>query len=230
MNIDFEIIKLLNAYANHSPAFDSLVKMISLNHLLKGAFFILLFWYLWFHQKEQIYKRKRILAGLLASLITMATTIVLTRVLPIRLRPRFNPGLEFVIPGESEMSWLEEHNSFPSDHAALFFSLSTTIFFINRRLGIISFVYTLLFISLPRIYLGLHYPSDILAGGLLGILITLLIQKRSYFSRSTEWLMGYEQKSPALFYMAFFVFSYQVANLFEEVRACLRCAVNLVAS
>ena len=56
-------------------------------------------------------------------------------------------------------------NSFPSDHAGLFYALATTIFLVSRRTGIIMFIYVTLVVIVPRLYLLLHYPTDIMAGG-----------------------------------------------------------------
>ncbi len=57
--------------------------------------------------------------------------------------------------------------SFPSAHAALSFMMATVLshWFPRYRWG---FYLAALFIGWTRIYLGLHYPTDILAGALLG--------------------------------------------------------------
>lgn len=64
--------------------------------------------------------------------------------------------------------------SFPSGHAVFFFALSTIVYFYNKKIGILFFVSSLL-IGFSRIFVGIHWPSDILAGALLGILCGLFI-------------------------------------------------------
>lgn len=59
--------------------------------------------------------------------------------------------------------------SFPSGHAAFFFALAAGIWFYHRRLGTLFFIAAAL-ISLSRIAAGLHWPSDILGGAVVGIL------------------------------------------------------------
>lgn len=59
--------------------------------------------------------------------------------------------------------------SFPSGHAAFFFALSTSIWFYNRRLGIWFFAVSAA-ISVARIIAGVHWPSDVLAGAILGVM------------------------------------------------------------
>jgi undecaprenyl-diphosphatase len=61
-------------------------------------------------------------------------------------------------------------DSFPSGHAALTSALATTVYFHHRRLGIVLYVFALT-IALSRLYVGVHYPIDILAGFLIGYLI-----------------------------------------------------------
>ncbi len=60
--------------------------------------------------------------------------------------------------------------SFPSKHALISFILATFILKINRKAGRAFFVVAIL-ISLGRVFVGVHYPSDILVGAFLGILV-----------------------------------------------------------
>ena len=57
--------------------------------------------------------------------------------------------------------------SFPSGHATIFFSIATTIFFYNKKLGILLFIAAII-ISFGRVAAGVHFPTDILAGLLIG--------------------------------------------------------------
>ena len=66
--------------------------------------------------------------------------------------------------------------SFPSGHATFFFALSTLIYFYNKKIGIL-FLIASFFISISRVFCGIHWPTDILAGALVGILSALIIKK-----------------------------------------------------
>ncbi|MFM2330601.1 MAG: hypothetical protein RLZZ26_108 [Candidatus Parcubacteria bacterium] len=64
----------------------------------------------------------------------------------------------------TESSW-----SFPSGHATFFFAMATTIFLYHKRWGIFFYVMAVL-VSLGRVAAGVHYPSDIIAGAIVGTL------------------------------------------------------------
>jgi len=57
--------------------------------------------------------------------------------------------------------------SFPSDHAAAAFSIAFAILALSRRAGL-AFVVVAALIAASRVALGLHYPSDVLAGAVVG--------------------------------------------------------------
>lgn len=58
--------------------------------------------------------------------------------------------------------------SFPSDHAAFYFALSTIVYFYNKKAGTL-FLVASFFIGLARIFCGLHWPLDILGGAVIGV-------------------------------------------------------------
>ncbi len=62
------------------------------------------------------------------------------------------------------------YDSFPSGHATLFFALALGVYRYKKLWGVVLFIFALL-ISLSRVIAGVHYPIDIFAGMLLGVLI-----------------------------------------------------------
>lgn len=69
---------------------------------------------------------------------------------------------------------------FVSSHAANTFALATLVgLFLNRKTFYLLLVWAIL-VSYSRIYLGVHYPSDVFFGGLLGIILALIVYRISH--------------------------------------------------
>jgi undecaprenyl-diphosphatase len=66
--------------------------------------------------------------------------------------------------------------SFPSAHTTFSFMMATVLALYFPRYQAIFFLFAV-FIGCTRVYLGLHYPTDVIAGGFLGYGITKLYLK-----------------------------------------------------
>lgn len=80
-----------------------------------------------------------------------------------RARPFItDPTLDVLVPPPHTMS-------FPSAHASIAYGMAFAIFGWNRSLGIVALILADL-VAVGRVAAGVHYPSDILAGLLVGVL------------------------------------------------------------
>ncbi len=80
----------------------------------------------------------------------------------------------FSVAGVTALIHQVHSASFPSAHAANSFGMATTVALRHRRWAGAAWGVAAL-VSLSRVYVGVHYPSDVLAGALLGIGCALLV-------------------------------------------------------
>lgn len=106
-------------------------------------------------------------AGIAMALAMVLGLIVGNGILKLfigRTRPYdVNTAIEIIIAKPIDFS-------FPSGHTLSSFAAASALFSYHKRVGIIAIVYAGL-MGLSRIYLYVHYPSDVLVGSLLGILL-----------------------------------------------------------
>lgn len=70
--------------------------------------------------------------------------------------------------------------SFPSNHALNNFAVATFFSFLFPQFRLVLFI-TASLIAISRVYLGVHYPSDILGGAILGIIFGYIFSEIVFF-------------------------------------------------
>jgi len=124
---------------------------------------------LWFGTREADRREINQLGVIVASIslgITQGLVIMINSVLT-RPRPftELPTNLLFYQPTDS---------SFPANSTAVIFAIAIGIFLVNRRAGAVLFGLAILH-GFSRIYVGIHYPLDILGGAALGTMVALLV-------------------------------------------------------
>jgi undecaprenyl-diphosphatase len=163
--MDFYLFEQINQFAGKWAFLDNLGIFMA---EYSGYFLILLllnFLFLRNKKKYSIMIFQAFVAGVLARLVI--TNIIRT----IYYRPR-----PFI---DHQVNLLLEHSaegSFPSGHAAFFFAISAIVYFFNKKAGIFFFVISFL-MGIARVFVGIHYPRDILAGIFVGVFSAWLVNK-----------------------------------------------------
>jgi undecaprenyl-diphosphatase len=224
---DLCILSFLNGFTHRSLRFDEFVVFLSGSNLLKGGVVIGLVWWLWFQNGEVRRKREVLLAAMLASFPALAVSRILSWVF-FRPRPLNETRLLFRAPYGVSAAFWEGLSSFPSDHAVLFFALATGIFFVSRRAGWFTFAYVSIIICLPRIYIGAHYATDILAGAAIGGSMAWLANLPAVRKPLTSWALQWQEARPGQFYCFAFILTYQMAELFDPMLKILKVAKFII--
>ncbi len=112
---------------------------------------------------------KMILAALISAFTARFIITGLIRLLKPRSRPFISSNVNLLIDKVNQQS-------FPSGHASFTFGLAIVVYLYNKKWGVVFFLLAFL-ISIARVFTGVHWPSDILAGAAVGIFSGWLINK-----------------------------------------------------
>ncbi|MFE6169027.1 phosphatase PAP2 family protein [Viridibacillus arvi] len=169
MNIDYQLFKLINHFAGQNSILDHLVLLFSTYGPI--LFGMVLIW-LWFSKSNNRHENRKIV---LYALTIVILTLGIDKIIEMAyFRPR--PFVDHAVTLLYEKTNLDP--SFPSNHAAGSFALAFALFWKRRKIGSILIIMAVL-MALSRIYIGVHYPLDVIAGAFIGLGVTNLVISQS---------------------------------------------------
>ncbi len=127
--------------------------------------------------KEKIWYQQGVLV-LSALLADVLLCNVLLKPLVNRTRPYEVLGYDLIVPPMQDAS-------FPSGHTAASFAAAAALYAIHPNWGRAAYVFAAL-MGFSRLYLGVHFPTDVLAGAVVGILaakIAMHLLKKTDFMK-----------------------------------------------
>jgi undecaprenyl-diphosphatase len=161
MSLDLWLFKLINGLAGQTPVLDQVMQALVSDYVgpTLQVLGLLGFWFEGRDSHERLENQRTVLRAM-AALLLSALLVGLSNIFYFRDRPfRYNEvNLLFYYPSDS---------SFPSNSATVVFSLAATVWLRNRRWGWPMMALAAGF-AVSRVYCGVHYPADIMAGFILG--------------------------------------------------------------
>jgi len=166
MNLDYLIFQKINNLAGQCSWFDKL--MVFLAEDLIYLMVILGLIYLFFVYQKNWHK---ILKVILAIILSRGIITEIIRFFYYRPRPFLTHQVNNLVSHDIS-------GSFPSGHMMFIFPLIYFVVLANKKIGFVFIVLGVL-MGLARIYVGIHYPFDILFGIILGVLAAWFVEKNS---------------------------------------------------
>lgn len=228
--LDDRCLLWLNSFMGRWPLFDKIVGSLLGTDELKFGVMVAVFYWLWFRYEPPDQRKRGILAmTAFASILGLVVTRVLVTLLPFRDRPFARPELHFHLPTGFDTG-LRTWSAFPSDHAVMAFALATGFWMVSRPVGALAFLHATLIICLPRAYYGLHHPSDLIGGALLGVLFVVVLTREALARPVMVRALYFEQRHRGIFYLGFFLLLQQTVVMFNSLRMIVSLLLKLLRS
>ncbi|WHZ59481.1 undecaprenyl-diphosphatase [Metabacillus hrfriensis] len=169
--MNYKVFKTINQLSGRCSPIDWL--MILISNKIRYVFIFVLIFMRFSNSYKKVSRNAVISAGLTLFIHTLVKMVY------FKPRPFVKRQVGILIPSKMD-------SSFPSKHTLLVFAVSTTIFLYNRIFGSIMWVLSLL-TGFSRIWVGHHYPSDIIGSAFIATMTSILLDKISsctnYFVR-----------------------------------------------
>jgi undecaprenyl-diphosphatase len=169
--MDYWLERIINAPAGQQPVVDAV--MVAIANWSEPAFIaVVAGWFFLGVVRGSRPERKHAIVALLAAALALGLNQVLGRLWD-RPRP--------FVAHPAQVHLLLAHtadSSFPSDHVAAAMAIALVLTKAHRRLGGLLFALAGL-VGVARVYVGDHYPGDVLAGALVGLVASAALLRFS---------------------------------------------------
>lgn len=161
MPLDTWLFNFINGLAGQVPAVDSLMRLL-VNDYFVPTTLCLLAAALWFagSSKQERRSNQRAVLSIIAAVLLANLVVKFCNLIYFRPRP-------FSVQEVNLLFYRPSDSSLPANSAAVVFSFAGVAWQRHRWLGVLMAILAGLFVF-ARIYCGVHYPLDVIAGGLVG--------------------------------------------------------------
>ena len=163
----------INGLVGRSSRIDSIMSVFASDYFFPVIFALCLMgiWFSGFGEKNRAINQQGVIFSIISLALVNWIVFVINAYL-FRPRPFENHQVNLIFYKATD-------SSFPSNALAVLFAISIAILIMNRRYGIISIIFSVIY-GISRIYVGVHYPLDIISALILGIIAAGIV---SYIGR-----------------------------------------------
>lgn len=218
--LDVSVFRALNDLCGFHPTLDRIAVHVE---IVKGSLFMGIIGLLWYRpNKEMPRRRETLITMILIVALSLIVSRIISMLLPFRARPMYSIGAN-----APSLEWhpeLEHWSSFPSDNATYLFAIAAGLWLVSRWFGLL-FGAVAGLVALARVYLGIHYPGDVLVGALIGVATSVAVNREAIRRRIAAPILALEPRYTPYFYGLFFLVLGEVSGGFQTAR---RIAVAIV--
>lgn len=168
--MNYNLFQLVNQFTGRFPVLDGLMVLISQKSMYIYASILII---MWFYRKGN-YKYTVVFATM-TGILGLTVNLIISRIY-------FEPRPFVTYPDVQVLFHHAADASFPSDHTTGAFALSLFVYLCHRKIGS-AMIILALFTGISRIYVGHHYPYDVLSSIIVAITVSLFVFKvRKYLS------------------------------------------------
>ena len=227
-SLDVAIVLFFNKFCGKSQFWDTLALLFLSVDALRTAILVALVIGIWQYgkSKSDTNAQRRVLFVFFSIILTLGTIEILNALIDSP-RPIITLGNLIYNPittSDTQLLWKDgwvrnpKHGSFPSDTIALLATIACGLFLWNKLLGLFAFLFILVTGIIPRLYFGLHYPSDMATGVITAIFSSFIVEKINVFKSLSDKILKIENKVPYTFGVIGFYLSYIIAEKFILLR------------
>jgi undecaprenyl-diphosphatase len=162
-NLDYQLFSFINDFAGKISFLNPIMRFLAVD--VEYLFYLSIIVY-WFTRTKQ--NRRMVVEALLSACVALSISGIIAHFF-YRDRP-------FITHSVIQLIKHPANASFPSDHATGAFVIATAIWLSRRKDGTI-WLFLAACIGLSRVWTGVHYPTDIIAGAFIGALTAYVIHR-----------------------------------------------------
>ncbi|HGH7182863.1 undecaprenyl-diphosphatase [Bacillus luti] len=166
--MNYTVFQWFNHFAGSSKLLDTLMIAITNSAVYVAILFMLILWFNNGKKENAIRKQYTVLYTTLSVVIALLVNVFIHAVY-YHPRPFISHQVHQLVPHAAD-------SSFVSDHSVLVFSIAFIFILRGERLKYIALIWAVL-VGISRMYVGVHYPLDILGAAFLTFITSRLVMQ-----------------------------------------------------